>query len=111
MSDLPDAPPPVEAALERIGRLTAAGATPDAVTRAVGEIVAGWADEAGVDAGTAQSRVGEMWDSLTRDEADLEAAINDAGEGDPAALATAGRMQTALQAAIQALAAVAERFG
>ncbi len=107
----PDAPDPVEAALERLGKLTAAGASPDAVTQLVGEIVAGWADEADMDAAAAQVRIGQMWDSLTKDEADLEEAISDAGEGDGASLAMARRMRTALQAAIRALAAAAERFG
>lgn len=115
MRELPDAPPgapdAVEAALEQLGKLTTAGASPDAVTRMVGEIVAGWAGEADMDAATAQTRVGQMWDSLTKDEADLEEAINDAGEGDGASLAMARRRRAALQAAIRALAMVAERFG
>jgi hypothetical protein len=107
----PGVPDAVEAALERLGKLTAAGASPDAVTQMVGEIVAGWAGEADMDAATAQARIGQMWDSLTKDEADLEEAINDAGEGDGASLAMARRMGAALQAAICALATVAERFG
>lgn len=115
MRDLPDAQPgepsAVEAALERLGKLTATGAAPDAVTRMVGEIVAGWANEADMDSATAQDRIGQMWDSLTKDEADLEEAISDAGEGDAASLAMARRMKAALQAAIRALAAAAERFG
>ena len=104
----PGAPDAVEAALERLGKLTAAGASPDAVTGMVGEIVAGWAGEADMDAAAAQARIGQMWDSLTKDEADLEEAISDAGEG--ASLAMARRMRAALQAAIRALATVAERF-
>ncbi|MGI4954710.1 MAG: hypothetical protein ACRYGM_23130, partial [Janthinobacterium lividum] len=105
------APDPVEAALERLGKLTAAGASADAVTGMVGEIVAGWGGEADMDAAAAQARIGQMWDSLTKDEADLEEAISDAGEGEGASLATARRIRAALQAAIRALAAVAERFG
>ena len=115
MRELPDAQPEgpsaVEAALERLGKLVAAGAAPDKVTGAVGEIVAGWAGEPDMDAAAAQDRVGQMWDSLTKDEADLEAAISDAGEGDAASLGMAWRMKAALQAAIRALAAAAERFG
>ncbi|HEY0204107.1 MAG TPA: hypothetical protein VGC15_08165 [Acetobacteraceae bacterium] len=107
----PGAPDAVEAALERLGKLTAAGASPDAVTQTVGEIVAGWAGEADMDAAAAQARIGQMWDSLTKDEADLEEAISDAGEGDGASLAMARRVRAALQAAIRALAVVAERFG
>ena len=115
MRELPDAPPEgpsaVEAALERLGKLAAAGAAPDTVTGTVGEIVAGWAGETDMDAAAAQDRIGQMWDSLTKDEADLEAAISDAGEGDGASLAAARRMRAALQAAIRALALVSERFG
>ena len=107
----PGVPDAVEAALERLGRLTVAGASPDAVTQMVGEIVAGWAGEADMDAATAQARIGQMWDSLTKDEADLEEAINDAGEGHGASLEMARRMGAALQAAIRALATLAERFG
>jgi len=107
----PGAPDAVEAALEQLGKLTTAGASPDAVTQMVGEIVAGWAGEADMDAAAAQARIGQMWDSLTKDEADLEEAISDAGEGDGASLAMARRMRAALQAAIRALARVAERFG
>ncbi len=115
MRDLPEAaarePSAVEAALDRIGKLAAAGAAPDAVVRVVGEVVAGWAGEADMDAETAQARISEMWDSLTKDEADLEEAINDAGEGATDGLAMAGRMRAALQAAIQTLAAASARFG
>ncbi len=115
MRDLPDtpagSPPAAELALERLGQLVQAGAAPDAVIRTAGEIIAGWADEPDIDAATAQARIGGIWDSLTKDEADLEAAISDAGDGDAAGLVLARRMQAALQAAIQAFAAAAERFG
>ena len=114
MRDLPAShpgePPAVEAALEQLGKLTSAGTAPDAVIRLVGEIIAGWADEVDMDAATAQDRISQMWDSLTKDEADLEEAISDAGEGDPEAIAMARRMRAALQAAVRALAAAAERF-
>ena len=70
-----DGPPeessPVETALEQLGKLAMAGAAPDTVVQAVGGIVAGWAGEADMDAAAAQVRVGQMWDSLTRDAADL----------------------------------------
>ena len=115
MRELPDAspegPPAAELALEQMGRLIQAGAAPDAVIRTAGEIIAGWADEPDMDGPTAQARIGGIWDSLTKDEADLEAAISDAGDGDAAGLAQARRMQAALQAAIQVFAAAAERFG
>lgn len=119
MRDLPTPPPgepsAAEAALGQLGKLVTAGAPPDTVTRAVGEIIAGWAGEADMDAATARDRISGMWDSLTKDEADLQEAISDAGVGeggsDAASLSMAQRTQAALQAAIQALAAAAERFG
>jgi hypothetical protein len=106
----PEEPSPVETALEQLGKLAMAGAAPDTVVQAVGGIVAGWAGEADMDAAAAQVRVGQMWDSLTRDAADLEEAISDAGEGNAASLALARRMLAALRAAIRALAAASERF-
>ena len=115
MRNLPEAasrePSAVEAALERVGKMAAAGAAPDAVVGLVGEVVAGWAAEADMDAETAQARITEMWDSLTKDEADLEEAISDAGDGNAVGLALAQRMRAALQAAIQTLAAASARFG
>ncbi len=108
----PEEPSPVETALEQLGKLAMAGAAPDTVVQAVGGIVAGWAGEADMDAAAAaQVRVGQMWDSLTKDAADLEEAISDAGEGNAASLALARRMLAALRAAIRALAAASERFG
>lgn len=107
----PGEPSPVETALEQLGKLAMAGTAPDTVVQAVGGIVAGWAGEADMDAAAAQVRVGQMWDSLTRDAADLEEAISDAGEGNAASLALARRMLAALRAAIRALAAASERFG
>ncbi len=110
-----DAPPgdpsPVETALEQVGKLATAGAAPDVMMQAVGGIVAGWAGEADMDAAAAQVRIGQMWDSLTKDAADLEEAISDAGEGNAASLALARRMLAALRAAIRALAAASEQFG
>lgn len=110
-ADQPSAEPSaVELALQRLAALTTAGASPDAVTRAVGEIVAGWAGEADMDAEAAKARIEAMWDSATKDLADLEEGISDAGEGDSAGLALAGRMRAALRAAVRALAAAGERF-
>lgn len=106
----PPEPSPVELGLQQLAKLAAAGAAPDTVTRTVGEIVAGWAGEAEMDAAAAQARVEAMWDSLTKDAANLEEAISDSGDADPAGVALARRSLAALRAAIGALAAVAERF-
>lgn len=99
-----------DAALDRLGKLVAAGAPPGRVTQAVGEIVAGWADEPDVDAGVARARVERLWDSLSKDAADLQEQIGDATEADARALAGAKRMLAAMQAAVAALAAAHERL-
>ena len=76
----------------------------------VGEIVAGWATEPDVDAGVARARVERLWDSLSKDAADLQEQIGDASGADTRALAGAKRMLAALQAAVAALAAAHERL-
>ena len=104
-------PYPTDSALDRLAKLAAAGSGADEITRAVGEIVAGWADEPEMDAATAAARVGLLWDSLSRDAADLEEQISDAPGRDAQALAGARRTLAAMQAAIAALAAVSGRLG
>lgn len=106
----PVAPSPLDDALAELGRLATAGAGPERVTQAVGAIVAGWAEEAEVDAGVAQARIERLWDSLGKDAADLEAAISDTDDADQQALTGAQRTLAALQAAIAALAAAHERL-
>lgn len=103
-------PSPTDAALDRLGKLAAAGAPPGRVSEAVGEIVAGWATEPDVDAGVARARVERLWDSLSKDAADLQEQIGDASGADTRALAGAKRMLAALQAAVAALAAAHERL-
>lgn len=104
-------PSPVEGALAELGRLAATGTPAERMVAAVGALVAGWADEADMDAGVARDRVEQMWDSLGKDAADLQAAISDAGDGGGQALVAAKRTLSALQAAVGALAAVHGRFG
>ena len=110
---VPAEPAPIDAtdaALDRLGKLVAAGAAPGRVTQAVGEIVAGWAGEADVDAAVARARVERLWDSLSKDAADLQEQIGDAAGTDARALAAAERMLAALHAAVAALAAAHDRL-
>lgn len=106
----PTAPSPFDDAVAHLGRLAAAGAPPERVTQAVGEMVAGWAAEAGMDAATAQARIERLWDSLGKDAAGLEEQINDVAGADARVLAEARRVLAALQAAVTALAAAHERL-
>ncbi len=106
----PTEPSPVDAALAHLGRLTAAGTPPERVIQTVGEIVAGWAGEPDMDAETARARTERLWDSLSKDAADLEEQISDTAGPDVQALAGAKRMLAALQAAVAALAAAHERL-
>ena len=106
----PTALSPLDAALAQLGALAAAGAPPERVVQAVGEIVAGWAAEADMDTFTAKARVERLWDSVSRDAADLEEQIGDAAGTDAGSLAGARRMLAAMQAAVTALAAAHERL-
>lgn len=106
----PTEPSPTDAALDRLGKLVAAGSPPERVTGTVGEIVAGWADEPDVDAAVARARVERLWDSLSKDAADLQEQIADATGADARALAAAERVLAAMQAAVAALAAAHERL-
>ena len=108
--DSAEPPSPVEDALARLGRLAVAGAAPERVTAAVGEIVAGWASEDGMDPRAAQARIERLWDSVSTDAAELQAQISDATGADTQALAGAKRALAALQAAVAALAAAHERL-
>lgn len=103
-------PSAVDAALAQLGRLTAAGTAPERVIQAVGEIVAGWAGEPDMDAETARARAERLWDSVSKDAADLEEQISDTDRPDAHALAEAKRVLAALQAAVAALAAAHERL-
>lgn len=109
-ADPSPSPSPVDDALDQLARLAAAGASPERVTEMVGGIVAGWASEADMGPAAAQARIGQLWDSLGKDAADLEERISDAPGGDGPALASARRALAALQAAVTALAAAHERL-
>lgn len=107
----PAEPSPTEDALVHLAKLTAAGAPPERITEAVGDIVAGWASEADMDAAAAQARIERLWDSVSKDATELDEQISDAAPGaDAQALAGAKRTLTALQAAVTALAAAHERL-
>jgi hypothetical protein len=106
----PIARSPTEDALEQMGRLTAEGASGNRIAEAMGRIVAGWADEADMNASAAQTRIEEMWDSLGKDAADLEQQIGDTVDPDAGALATARRVLASLQAAVAVLAAAHARL-
>ncbi len=103
-------PSATDAALMRLGALASAGATADAVTRAVGEIVAGWAAAEDADIGTAMARIELLWDSVSRDAADLQEQIGLATEADARSLAEAARRLAAMRAAVSALAAAHGRL-
>ena len=100
---------PAELLLVEVGRMAAAGAAPDRVTATVGAAIAGWAEEADMDMLSARIRVEQVWDSLSKDAADLQEAIADA-DGGGQALAGAKRSLAALQAAVAALAAAHDRL-
>ena len=106
----PTDPSPTDDALAQLGKLTAAGASPARVTQAVGEIIAGWALEADMDAATAQARIERLRDSVSKDAAELQEQISDATEADAQAQAGAKRMLAAMQATVTALAAAHERL-
>jgi hypothetical protein len=101
---------PTDDALARIGKLVAAAAPADRVTQAVGEIIASWAQEADMGPAAAQARIEQLWDSVSRDAADLQEQISDAAGANSQALAGAQRMLAALQAAVGALAAAHGRL-
>ena len=103
-------PSPTEDALDQLGRLTAAGASPARIAEAVGRIVAAWADDPDMNASTAQARIEEVWDSLGKDAADLEQQIGDTADPDTHALAAAERTLASLQAAVAILAAAHARL-
>lgn len=101
---------PADAALARLGSLTAAGTPPERVIQAVGEIVAGWAGEPDMNPEIARARTELLWDSVSKDAAELEEQIGDASGPDTPGLGEARRVLAAMQAAVAALAAVHERL-
>lgn len=99
---------PVDEALAHLGKLIAARASPDKVTAEVGGLIAGWAAEPDFGPAQAQQRIERLWDSLSKDAADLQEQIADAD--DSAGLAVARQMLAAMNAAVAALAAVHGRM-
>jgi hypothetical protein len=97
-------------ALAQLGKLITAGASPDLVTRTIGEIVSAWATEPEMDAVSAAARIELLWDSLSRDAADLQEQISDAPAREDQALSMAKRALTAMQAAVAALASAHARL-
>ncbi len=96
---------PVGLALARLAPLLRAGAAPDRVTRLVGEIVAGWAEEPEITQAAAQARIEPMWDSLSRDAAELQEQLNDDEAPHTPARIQAEKTLAALHAAVAALGA------
>ncbi len=109
MDEAPDSSP-ANAALVQLGELITAGTSPDGMTQEVGTIIAGWADEPDMDGGVAQSRIERLWDSISKDAADLQEQIADSEGGDAQALAQAKRVLAAMTATVTALAAAHERI-
>ena len=106
----PAEPSPLDDALARLGAMAQAGASPERIEQAVGDIVAGWALEADMDPATALARIERLWDSASKDASELEERINDAGAADAKALAGAKRMLAAFHATTAALAAAHEQL-
>ncbi len=97
-------------ALAQLGELIAAGASPDRITEEVGTIIASWAAEPEMDGGVAQVRIERLWDSISKDAADLQEQIADAEGGNIEALTQAQRVLAAMNAAVTALAAAHKRL-
>ena len=96
---------PLQQALADIGKMVAAGSSPEWVTRRIGAIIAGWADELDTGPGLALWRIQRMWDSFTSEAADLQAQLSDAEGADPQAVAQKRRMLATIEAAVATLAA------
>ena len=97
-------------ALARLGKLIDVGLSPELIVHEVGAIIAGWANEPDMDAGVAQARIERLWDSLSKDAADLQERVVDVEGGDAQSLAQARRVLAAMNAAVMALAAAHERI-
>lgn len=99
----PTEPSPLHDAQERLSKLAAAGVPVARVTLEVGELISGWASEMDMAAAVAQARIDLLWDGFTRDAAELQEQISDAGDADTPALTLARRQLAALQAIVVAL--------
>jgi len=96
-------PSPLGDAQARLSTLAAAGVTPARMAHEIGKLISGWASEMDMDAAVAQARIDLLWDGFTRDAADLQEQISDAGGADIPAFAMARRQLAALQAIVAAL--------
>ncbi len=103
-------PSPLEEAQARLSELVAAGVPPARATLAVGDLIAGWADEMDMAGATAQARIGLLWDGFTREASDLQEQISDADGANTEALGLAQRQLAALQAIVAALQAAHEHL-
>ncbi len=72
-------------------------------------MIAGWADEPEMNPATAQVRIERLWDSLSKDAADLQEQIANTDGGDVQATAQARKALVAMTAAVEALAAAHSR--
>lgn len=99
-----------DAAIAKLNKLIAAGASADLVARTIGDIVTEWASESDMDAVTAAARIETLWDSLSRDAADLREQISDAPNRNDPLLPAAKRMLNTMHAAVATLAAAHARL-
>ena len=97
-------------ALEHLSKLISARMAPDRIAMAIGAMVAAWALEPDMDPAAAQHRVGLLWDSVSKDAADLQEQIADAEGATPQAASDARRALATMNAIVAALAAVNERL-
>ncbi len=100
----PRDPSPGDDALAYLGKLIASGTSPERITHDIGALIAGWAVEPDMDPGAAQARIERLWDSISKDAADLQEQIADAREEDAGWLSAARRVLTAMNAVVAALA-------
>ena len=97
-------------ALELLSKLMSARVAPDRVASAIGAMVSGWALEPDMNPAAAQHRIGALWDSVSKDAADLQEQIADAEGESPQAAADAHRTLATMNAIVAALAAVNDRL-
>ena len=98
-----------EDALAVLGKLIASGSSPAQITREIGTLIAGWAKEPEMNPAIAQIRIERLWDSLSKDAADLQEQIADADCEAAQATAQARKALVAMTAAVDALAAAYDR--
>jgi hypothetical protein len=95
-----------EAALGSLAAFVATGPAPDRVIEAIGAMIAGWAEEPEMSDDVMQMRVERLWDSFSRDAADLQAQLADAEGTEGVEVNRGRRVLVALDAAVMVLARV-----